>query len=125
MARRCPFARATRRIVRRVGQSVVIVTDNEVRLDIQAVFSNPQGDMLLKGRQGGLVLKQRQATLLVNTEDVQGINKTWRILVNGVEYFAADSDPDGNGGTVIQLAKTPESNADPLSDNPTSSDKWQ
>ncbi|MCF1457751.1 MAG: hypothetical protein LPH21_09365, partial [Shewanella sp.] len=96
----------TRRIIRRMGKPVVMVTGNGVRLEPEplGVFSNPEGDRLHKGRAGELVFKARQPTLLVLTDDVRGLDKDWRIVINGTEYFAADHNDDGNGGTAITLA---------------------
>ncbi|EMJ7098669.1 hypothetical protein ACGRSR_18155 [Vibrio owensii] len=104
---RDPFQRASRRIVRRLGQPITMVTANGVRLDPAplGVFSNPEGDRLLKGRDGGLVFKQRQATLTVITDEVPGLCKEWRIIIGGVEYYAADHEDDSHGCTKIFLSK--------------------
>lgn len=104
---RDPFQRASRRIVRRLGLPVTVVTSEGVRLEPSplGVFSNPEGDRLLKGRDGGLVFKQRQATLTMNTSDVVGLCKDWRLIINGVEYYAADHEDDSHGCTKIYLSK--------------------
>lgn len=102
-----PFQRASRRIVRRLGKPVTMVTANGVRLDPspKGVFTNPEGERLLKGRNGGLVFQQRQPTLLVLTEQVPGLSKAWRILIGGVEYYPAEHEDDGDGCTKIFLSK--------------------
>ncbi len=119
---RDPFKNASRRIVRRLGQPVAMITGNGVRLDPDplGVFSNPEGDLLLKGKNGGLVLKQRQATLVVLTDKVQGLSKDWRIIIGGVEYYAADHEDDSHGCTTIFLSKEPSSAPLDDSGNPTS-----
>jgi hypothetical protein len=83
------------------------VRDDDVTLEPAplGVFSNPEGDRLLKGRDGGLVFKQRQATLTVLTDDVPGLNQDWRIIIDEVEYYAADHEDDSHGCTKISLSK--------------------
>lgn len=120
--RRDPFQRMSRRVARRLGQSITIVTDNGVLLDPApiGVFSNPEGDRLLKGRDGGLVFKQRQPTLTLITDEVVGLCKDWRIIIGGVEYYAADHEDDSHGCTKVFLAKgVPDPTATELNDGTT------
>lgn len=124
---RDPFQRASHRIVRRLGQPVIMVTTNGVRLDPVplGVFSNPEGDRLLKGRDGGLVFKQRQASLTVITDEVPGLTKDWRIIIGGVEYYAADHEDDSHGCTKIFLSKEVQ-NTDPIpGDDESSGASWR
>lgn len=102
---RDPFKKASRRIIRRLGVPVVMVTKNGVRLDdVKGVFSNPEDDALVKGKNGGLEFKHRQKTLRVMTDDCVGLSKDWRIIIAGKEYFPADHHEDGHGCTLIYLA---------------------
>lgn len=104
-----PFERASRRIIRRLGVPVGVVTASGVRLDaIKGVFSNPESDALVKGRGGGLEFKHRRPTLRVMSVDVEGVSKHWRFFVGGHEYFAADDHADGHGCTLLYLAKALE-----------------
>jgi hypothetical protein len=107
---RDPFERASRRIIRRLGQPVQMVTSNGVRLDPapRGVFSNAEQEVLSKSKSGGLTFTQRLPSLAMLTSDVQGLDKEWRIILNGVEYFAADWKDDGAGVTNIDLALKPQ-----------------
>lgn len=104
---RDPFQNASRRIVKRLGQPITMITDAGVTIDPKpiGIFSNPEGDKLMKGRQGGLVFKQRQATLTVITDEVPGLNKHWKIIIGNIEFYAAEHEDDSHGCTVISLSK--------------------
>ena len=104
---RDPFMRASRRIIRRLGKPVVIITENDVRVDLKGIYDAPEDDTLVKGRKGGLVLKTRPATLIIYADEAPELTKECRIIIPHVnrEYFPADSKNDGDGGIVIELAE--------------------
>ncbi|MGL4755194.1 MAG: head-tail joining protein [Aeromonadaceae bacterium] len=106
---RDPFLRANRRIVRRAGRHspATITTELGEERTIPAIFTNPETSARL-GQQGttkgGRDFKSSAKRLRVLTEDVEGINQEWNIVMNGVEYFPAEHDHDGDGTTIIYLA---------------------
>lgn len=104
---RDPFVNAARRIIRRVGRPVVMVTGHNVRLEIKGVFDDAQQEVITKGKRGGLTIKAAVPTLTVLSSDCPTLDKALRILVNGQEYYPVphQSFDDGAGCMVIVLAE--------------------
>lgn len=106
MRERDPFKRASRRIVRRLGRLVKMVTANGVTVDFRGVFTHPEKEVITKGKRGELTLKADVPTLTVLDDDCPSLSKDIRILIDDREYFPvpSQSHSDGDGCTVIVLA---------------------
>lgn len=103
------FERMGRRIVRRLGSPVSMLTDDGVRIDGKlGVFDSPEKEGVVKGSGGRLEFKAQAVTLLMLSGDVQGISTKWRIFVKGVEYYPIKWPDDGDGCVLITLG-TPSS----------------
>lgn len=104
---RDPFAKASRRIIRRLGRPITMVTGHNVRLELKGVFEKPEQDVISKGRRGGLNIKADVPTLTVLGSECPTLDKALRILVDGREYYPVPSQSfdDGAGCIVIVLAE--------------------
>lgn len=112
-----PFIRTTRRAIRRLGKHNKVVVTDELgeSKQIPGVFVNPEstGDIRSLGKgSSNRGFKSSAKRLRVLTEDVDGLSPEWVIEVNGVEYFAADHDLDGEGATLIYLSLQQQTTSD-------------
>lgn len=122
---RDPFQKASRRIVRRLGKPVTMVTVNGVRLEMKGVFDHPEHEVITKGKRGGLTLKADVPTLTVLGSECPELNKELRIFVDEREYYPVPSKSfdDGAGCMVIVLADpVPDQNYE---DEQTDGGKWR
>lgn len=103
---RDPFVNAARRIIRRVGRPIVMVTGHNDRLEIKGVFDKPEQEVIAKGARGGLTLKAAVPTLTVLRGDCPVLDKALQIFIDDREYYPVphQSFDDGAGCMVIVLA---------------------
>lgn len=107
---RDPFLFATRSMIRRLGRHspAVMVDENGLEYDeIPAIWVNSEktGSIRPVGKgSGGRDFKASAKRLRVLTEQVDGINREWKVTVGGVQYFVADIDHQDGGSSVLYLA---------------------
>ena len=119
-----PFLRASQRVIRRLGQPVEMVLENNERLEVLGVFEHPDQEVLSKGKRGRLTLKLDVPTLTVLDSECPTLNKNLRIFIGLQEYYPVPtkSKSDGDGCTTIVLADAVEqTEIDPNEDG----GKWQ
>lgn len=108
-----PFEKANRRIIRRLGSPIRMVTASGVTIDDKlGVFKTPENEGLVKGSGGRLEFKAQKTTLLMMAADVAGISKEWRFFVGSSEYYAAKWFEDGTGTILITLGTPSDQEGD-------------
>ncbi|PMN73160.1 head-tail joining protein [Enterovibrio norvegicus] len=125
MARRDPFERAAKRIVKRLGRPVKLVTQNGVTVPLVGVFNRPEKDVVTKGKRGQLTLKAGVPTLTVVSEDCPALHQDIRVFIDNSEFYPVPSQSfdDGAGCMVIVLADAvPDSN---FEDEQADGGKWR
>ncbi|EGR2744159.1 hypothetical protein MYC06_004688 [Vibrio parahaemolyticus] len=107
------FDEINRRCVGLAGDDATLITENGVRLDVSGVFDNAVYDLEDKpksnGGNTGTKFQKPIPCFTVETRLVEGVNKQWRVLVSGREYFVAKPYDDGLGMTTLWLADAIES----------------
>ncbi|AWH14520.1 hypothetical protein [Aeromonas phage 13AhydR10PP] len=110
---RDPFLSATRSMIKRLGRHhlVRVIDENGLSTDrVPSIWVNSEKTAALRqtGKgSGGRDFKASAKRLRVLTEQVEGVNSEWRVVVPGnIEYFVADHDHHDGGSTVLYLALT-------------------
>lgn len=108
---RDPFLRATRSQIKRLGRhhKVTVVDENGLeRHEIPSIWVNTEktAEIRQTGKgSGGRDFKASAKRLRVLSEQVDGINSEWKVVVpSGEVYFVADHDHHDGGSTVLYLA---------------------
>ncbi|APU01161.1 hypothetical protein [Aeromonas phage 32] len=110
---RDPFLRASQSQIKRLGRhhKVTVVDENGLeQTEIPSIWVNSEktAEIRQTGKgSGGRDFKASAKRLRVLTEQVEGVNSEWRVIVpSGEEYFVADHDHHDGGSTVLYLALT-------------------
>jgi hypothetical protein len=99
-----PFERMSRRTIRRLGSPVSMIDDSGLSIPEKlGVYESPEKEGIVSGGGGRLEFKSQNVTLLMLSDDVQGINKDWKISVCGREYYPVKWPDDGAGCVLITL----------------------
>lgn len=113
MARRDPFARASRRLVRRLGRvhDIAIKPPEGAWQPVDAVFNEPVLDVEAKaGGKSGQSLLLRQPYLVMASDQCPGIEQAptaWSVTVDGREMYVVRAYPKPDRVTYVYLADEP------------------
>lgn len=103
--------------------TATLVTDSGVYIeDVDGIFDNAVIDQELlkrgKAQGSGRALKRRQPIFTLPVSYCRGVNKRWRVIIDGKSYHVAEDYPDGKGFMTLWLADEPQpmSEAEVVSD---------
>lgn len=99
-----PFEKANRRIIRRLGSPIRMVTPEGVVVDDKlGIYKHPEKEGLVKGSGGQLEFKAQNRTLFMMADDVAGISKAWSISIGSADFYPIKWFEDGTGAIMITL----------------------